>query len=331
MKFIDLLTNDSVVAEINRICGSAVSSYSNQSKAARLNAALDRYFTLAFESDGRWSFDDINQTSPPIDTQDIVSGTNRYKVSSFTEKILSLIKLEVLDSSGKGVFITPETIDNLDVLSTPASGYISGVSSSTFQELYLNATSGTPTRYLKYGNFIYLRPSPNYNKTAGLKAYFNRPASKFVFTLVTVTIASPGVFTATAHGLAANDTVIFNTDGALPTGLTADTTYYVISTGLTADDFRVSTTQAGSAVNTSGSQSGNHSFLKTNKEPGVPVIHHPYLARYASMPFLVENNLPQKNDIAALIQQDELAVKSFFSRRAKDDRAILSSRQQNNR
>ena len=137
MKFIDLLTNDSVVAEINRICGSAVSSYSNQSKAARLNAALDRYFTLAFESDGRWSFDDINQTSPPIDTQDIVSGTNRYKVSSFTEKILSLIKLEVLDSSGKGVFITPETIDNLDVLSTPASGQISGISSNTFQELYL--------------------------------------------------------------------------------------------------------------------------------------------------------------------------------------------------
>lgn len=76
----------------------------------------------------------------------------------------------------------------------------------------------------------------------------------------TVTIASPAVFTNTAHGLAANDTIIFSTTGALPTGLTAGTTYYVISAGLTADAFEVSTSQGGSAVNTSGTQSGTHTY-----------------------------------------------------------------------
>lgn len=75
---------------------------------------------------------------------------------------------------------------------------------------------------------------------------------------VTVTIASPAVFTLTGHGLAAGDIVYFSTSGALPTGLTAGTAYYVISAGLTADEFEVSTSAGGAAVNTSGSQSGTH-------------------------------------------------------------------------
>lgn len=76
----------------------------------------------------------------------------------------------------------------------------------------------------------------------------------------TVTIASPAVFSKTAHGLAANDTIIFSTTIALPTGLTAGTVYYVIAAGLTADAFEVSTSQGGAAVNTSGSQSGTHTY-----------------------------------------------------------------------
>lgn len=75
---------------------------------------------------------------------------------------------------------------------------------------------------------------------------------------VTVTIASPGVFTGAGHGLVAGNAVTLTTSGALPTGLAVGTTYYVLSTGLTTDEFQVSTTPTGSAVNTSGSQSGTH-------------------------------------------------------------------------
>ena len=74
----------------------------------------------------------------------------------------------------------------------------------------------------------------------------------------TITIASPAVITKTAHGLVAGMPVVFSTTGALPTGLTAGTIYYVISAGLATDSFRVSTSVGGSAVNTSGSQSGTH-------------------------------------------------------------------------
>jgi hypothetical protein len=73
----------------------------------------------------------------------------------------------------------------------------------------------------------------------------------------TVTIATPAVFTRTAHGLAVGDAVVFSTTGALPTGLTAGTTYWV-SNVVDANTFRVSATKGGSDVNTSGTQSGTH-------------------------------------------------------------------------
>jgi len=74
----------------------------------------------------------------------------------------------------------------------------------------------------------------------------------------TVTIASPGVFTLTAHSFSVGSVVYFATSSALPTGLTAGQAYYVIEEGLTADAFEVSTRPFGSAVNTSGTQSGTH-------------------------------------------------------------------------
>lgn len=77
-------------------------------------------------------------------------------------------------------------------------------------------------------------------------------------TTVTVTIASPAVVSWTAHGLVNGTRIVFSTTGALPTGITAGTVYFVISAGLTANAFEFSTTLNGSAVNTSGSQSGTH-------------------------------------------------------------------------
>lgn len=77
-----------------------------------------------------------------------------------------------------------------------------------------------------------------------------------VSTTVTITIASPGVITWTGHNFVANSPIVFTTTGALPTGLTAGTTYYVVSPA--ANTFQVSSTPGGAAINTSGSQSGTH-------------------------------------------------------------------------
>lgn len=96
---------------------------------------------------------------------------------------------------------------------------------------------------------------------------------------VTMTIATPCVVSFTAHGLVAGDQVQFTTTGALPTGILASTTYYVIAAGLGADTFEISLTAGGSAINTSGSQSGVHTLYKTTnvtKKVTYNGIDYPY-------------------------------------------------------
>lgn len=80
----------------------------------------------------------------------------------------------------------------------------------------------------------------------------------------TVTIASPCVVTYNSHGLAAGDKVMFATTGALPTGLAVATWYFVLSTDLSSNTFKIAATDGGSAINTSGSQSGTHSLISEN-------------------------------------------------------------------
>lgn len=84
----------------------------------------------------------------------------------------------------------------------------------------------------------------------------------------TVTVASPGVFTCSGHGLVAGDRVYLTTSGALPTGLATYTVYYVIAAGLTTTTFQLSATAGGAAIVTSGSQSGTHSLWFSPYETG---------------------------------------------------------------
>ena len=78
---------------------------------------------------------------------------------------------------------------------------------------------------------------------------------------VTITLATPGVISWASHGLAAGSAVVFETTGALPTGMTAGTAYYVSITGYTANSFQIADTKAHAlagtnSIATSVSQSG---------------------------------------------------------------------------
>jgi hypothetical protein len=76
----------------------------------------------------------------------------------------------------------------------------------------------------------------------------------------TITIASPAVVTRATHGLANGSLVFFTTTGALPTGLLPNVNYFVINSA--TNTFNVSSTQGGTAINTSGTQSGTHSVAR---------------------------------------------------------------------
>lgn len=79
---------------------------------------------------------------------------------------------------------------------------------------------------------------------------------------VTITIATPGVVTLASHGFQTGDMIYLTTTGALPTGLSQNTIYYVIN--VTSSTFRLATSAAnaaaGTAINTSGTQSGTHTL-----------------------------------------------------------------------
>ncbi len=80
---------------------------------------------------------------------------------------------------------------------------------------------------------------------------------------VTVTIAAPAVMTWTAHGLISGQRIQLSTTGALPTGLSAATTYWV--TVIDANTFNLSTSlanaQTATFITTTGSQSGVHTAV----------------------------------------------------------------------
>jgi hypothetical protein len=87
-------------------------------------------------------------------------------------------------------------------------------------------------------------------------------------TTFTVTIASPAVFTVgSTTGYYVGMPVYLSTSGALPTGLTTNTTYYISSVA-SSTTFKVSATSGGADVNTSGSQSGTHTVYFQNPQDG---------------------------------------------------------------
>lgn len=79
----------------------------------------------------------------------------------------------------------------------------------------------------------------------------------------TTTIAAPAVATKTSHPFRTGDQVYLTTTGALPTGLTANTIYYIHV--IDANTFHFSTTQANSFaatyITTTGTQSGTHTIV----------------------------------------------------------------------
>jgi len=74
---------------------------------------------------------------------------------------------------------------------------------------------------------------------------------------VTITIASPAVITSSVN-LPNGSSIQLGTTGALPSGLSTNTTYYVINVSGTT--FNLAATPGGTAINTTGTQSGTQSI-----------------------------------------------------------------------
>ena len=72
--------------------------------------------------------------------------------------------------------------------------------------------------------------------------------------ICTISIGVGAVITRNSHGYLANDVIRFDTTGALPTGISENIRYFVLSPN--PNDFQISAEPGGTAVDTSGTQSG---------------------------------------------------------------------------
>jgi hypothetical protein len=301
MNFLDPTNGGGIGDLMNRICGTTAEVYKNSDKIVDINEAITHYFAI-----GNYKFEDNNQTTAPIETINLVSGTSRYALSDLTSELLNFLRVEITSEDDADLIIWPRMLTE---------------TWDAYDEYYKD--NGTPYEYFKIGKYIDIKPAPNYNKTAGLKIYFDRPASQYSFTAATVTIASPSVFTSTAHGMADGDQVILQTNGTLPTGFTADSTiYYVVNKA--PDTFQLALTSGGTAINGSDSQTGTHTYLKVNAGPGIPSIHHKYLAHKASLEYLANKKLAQYNSMVRQVALDEVEIRKFFARRDKARKTGMS-------
>ena len=154
----------------------------------------------------------------------------------------------------------------------------SGISGS---EIYFVAPDGLTDTEFRLANVRNGNSIPITSVGSGNLAYFNEGLSitnlrenydyldftvyqpgEFVTsgTTCTINIGSPTTFDAISHGLNADDVIKFETSGALPGGMNVNLNYHVLATGLTADQFRISTSPGGTAVDTFGTQSGTQTF-----------------------------------------------------------------------
>lgn len=167
-----------------------------------------------------------------------------FIAKNFADYLVQQVGGDVLDDSNDAVLLAK--ITQVFATGIPIGGIIN------------MPTSAIPTGFLKCNGAAVSRTT-----YANL---FNLLVTAPGFTLqnFTVTIASPAVVTKTAHGFTGGERLRLSTTGALPTGLAPGVDYFVRY--IDANTFNLQTISdvlANTTVNTSGTQSGTHSYQQS--------------------------------------------------------------------
>jgi hypothetical protein len=180
-----------------------------------------------------------------------VNGEYQITKTSITTYTIQVLGTASSSTTGGGTVYAVYQINTGPELVAPITGWGAGLwgsgpwgigtSSAEAIRLWSQTNFGSDLIYAPRGGEIYY-----WSSTIGIQ-----PST------VTMTIASPCVVTGTI-ALANGTAIIFQTTGALPTGLLVGTTYYVVNT--TGVSFNVAATPGGAAITTTGTQSGVHAI-----------------------------------------------------------------------
>jgi len=169
-------------------------------------------------------------------------------------------------------------------------------------------TAVYPTHYEIFGATTPMKlwPKPSSNSTLNRRYYaFLQPPVRGT---VTMTLATPCVVTLTSHGFTGGEQIFFTTTGALPTGLSANTTYWV--TVVTGNTFKISSSYAnyvaGTFIASSVAQSGVHT-METVED--TLTNDHPYVIIYkAALVLAINLDYQQKIPVFSQLYSEALNV-----------------------
>src|ERR1035437_5899283 len=162
-----------------------------------INEALNRVVNLIMTADGRWQFDDTNNTDFPIATTNLVTTLGSEQQDyTFDITMLRILRIEVMDNTGAWRKLTP--IDEADLYDQSLADFMK--------------TPGLPVYYDKQGASIMLYPKPlatAVTSTAGLKVWFQRPPSYFTIADTTKVPGFNSMYHRLVAQIASRDYAIF--------------------------------------------------------------------------------------------------------------------------
>lgn len=175
------MTISDINTKISFLTNTNTTSFPSADRLILVNNAYERVVSLIMQTDGRWEWDDDNQTDLPIATTTLTSGQQDYTLAVTH---LEITRVEIKDTNGNWTHLTP--ISEQD---------FRGIAQSEFME-----TDSIPVYYDKQGSSVFLYPAPNYTQAASLKIHFKRPPALFTSAEVTTGTKVPG-FNSLYHDL----------------------------------------------------------------------------------------------------------------------------------
>ena len=180
-----------------------------------------------------------------------ISGEYKITTSSSTAYTITAASAATSTTSGGGTVYAVYQINTGPSYAVPLVGWGSGTWGSGVW-----GTSASSSDAMRIWNQFNFGEDLIYGPRGGPLYYWDATIGYQAAT-VSMTIATPCLVTATI-ALPDKTAIVFDTTGALPTGLLVGTTYYTRYVSSTT--FNLSATPAGALINTSGSQSGTQSI-----------------------------------------------------------------------
>lgn len=140
--------------------------YSLADRTRNINIALDEVVAEIYKADPNHQWDDTNNADFPIATTNLTAGLDHY---TMLDSSLVVHRVRIKDVNGNWITLTPRLRREMS-------------------DTDLNST-GTPSKYYKLGEAVFLLPVPNYSVSGGVELTFQRGGNHFG---TSDTTASPG-------------------------------------------------------------------------------------------------------------------------------------------